>query len=92
MTYRFTVNLPHNQKKVLRISPKETLGEVRQIVCKEKGFDPARYVFKLPSNPTEIVDDLTSVGDLKTSEINFVAVGEYFTVHLRSHSYLMTER
>lgn len=76
MTYRFTVNLPHNQKKVLRISPKETLAEVRQIVCKEKGFDPTRYVFKLPSNPTEIVDDLTSVGDLKTSEINFVAVGE----------------
>lgn len=77
MTYRFTVNLPQNQKKVLRISPKETLGEVRQIICKEKGFDPSRYVFKLPNNPTDVVEDTTSVGDLKTSEIHFVAIGKH---------------
>ncbi|KAL4221930.1 actin filament network formation [Mactra antiquata] len=74
MTYRFTVNLPHNQKKVLRISPKLTLGEVRQMLCKEKNFDQSRYVFLLPGNTTDSIDDTTTVGDLKSSEINFVSV------------------
>jgi hypothetical protein len=77
MTYRFTVNLPHNQKKVLRISPKLTLAEVRQLICKEKNFDPSRYVFLLPSNPNNSLDDSVTVGDLKSSEINFVSIGEY---------------
>ncbi|XP_060594347.1 protein cordon-bleu-like isoform X6 [Ruditapes philippinarum] len=75
MTYRFTVNLPHNQKKVLRISPKLTLAEVRQLICKEKNFDPSRYVFLLPSNPNNSLDDSVTVGDLKSSEINFVSIG-----------------
>ncbi|XP_053373421.1 protein cordon-bleu-like isoform X4 [Mercenaria mercenaria] len=75
MTYRFTVNLPHNQKKVLRISPKLTLGEVRQLICKEKNFDPSRYVFLLPGNPNNSLEDSVTVGDLKTSEINFVSIG-----------------
>ena len=77
MTYRFTVNLPHNQKQVLRISPKLTLGDVRLMVCTEKGFDPNRYTFLLPSKPNEALDDLTPVGDLKTSEINFFANCEW---------------
>ncbi|XP_052248393.1 uncharacterized protein LOC127856309 isoform X2 [Dreissena polymorpha] len=71
MTYRFTVNLPGNQKEVVRISPKETLAEVRAVVCQKKNFDPNNYVFLLPSNPSQPLEDSTCIGDLKTNEIRF---------------------
>ena len=69
------MNLPGKQKKVLRISPKVSLGEVRLIICKEKGFDPSQYVFRLPGSPTETVTDDTLVGDFKTNEIDFISIG-----------------
>ena len=77
MTCRFTVNLPQNQKTVLRISPKLSLGEVRQILCEEKGYDPSRYVFLLPGKQKDVLDDSVTVGDLKSSEISFVLTSKY---------------
>ena len=71
------MNLPGKQKKVLRISPKVSLGEVRTIICKEKGFDPSQYVFRLPGSAGETLTDETLVGDFKTNEIDFISVGEY---------------
>ena len=71
------MNLPGKQKKVLRISPKVSLGEVRSILCKEKGYDPSQFVFRFPSNPTEAVPDETLVGDFKVNEIDFIALGRY---------------
>ena len=70
------MNLPGKQKKVLRISPKASLGEVRAVVCKEKGFDPSQYVFRLPGNSVETVTDETLVGDFKTNEIDFISIGK----------------
>ena len=75
MTYRFTVNLPGNQKEVLRISPRQTLAEVRATVCQRKNLNPTHYAFLLPSDPTTPLDDTTTVGDLKSSEINFMSLG-----------------
>ncbi|XP_052797230.1 LOW QUALITY PROTEIN: protein cordon-bleu-like [Mya arenaria] len=84
MTYRFTVNLPGNQKEVIRISPKQSLGEVRSIICAKKNFDPTQYLFILPTDPSSSVDDSTSVGDLKSNEINFESVAVLRAAEARS--------
>ncbi|KAK3591154.1 hypothetical protein CHS0354_040220 [Potamilus streckersoni] len=74
MTYRFTINLPHGQKKVVRMSPKTALSEIHQTICQERHFDPACYSFQLPQYPDQplglhlTLKDL----DLKSNELDFV--------------------
>ncbi|XP_063421758.1 cordon-bleu protein-like 1 isoform X9 [Mytilus trossulus] len=75
MTKRFTVNLPQNQKKVLRISPNTQLEVIRQQICSEKNLDPFRYTFQLPSDPHNNLDMKLTVGDLKSQEINMTGAG-----------------
>ncbi|XP_052094764.1 ankycorbin-like isoform X4 [Mytilus californianus] len=75
MTKRFTVNLPQNQKKVLRISPNTQLEVIRQQICSEKHLDPFRYTFQLPSDPYNNLDMQLTVGDLKSQEINMTGAG-----------------
>ncbi|WAQ93616.1 hypothetical protein MAR_006087 [Mya arenaria] len=73
-----------NQKEVIRISPKQSLGEVRSIICAKKNFDPTQYLFILPTDPSSSVDDSTSVGDLKSNEINFESVAVLRAAEARS--------
>lgn len=75
MTKRFTVNLPQNQKKVLRISSNTQLEVIRQQICSEKHLDPFRYTFQLPSDPNNNLDMKLTVGDLKSQEINMTGAG-----------------
>ncbi|XP_071158096.1 ankycorbin-like isoform X27 [Mytilus edulis] len=75
MTKRFTVNLPQNQKKVLRISSNTQLEVIRQQICSEKHLDPFRYTFQLPSDPYNNLDMKLTVGDLKSQEINMTGAG-----------------
>ncbi|VDI11491.1 protein cordon-bleu [Mytilus galloprovincialis] len=75
MTKRFTVNLPQNQKKVLRISSNTQLEVIRKQICSEKHLDPFRYTFQLPSDPYNNLDMKLTVGDLKSQEINMTGAG-----------------
>lgn len=82
MTYRFTVNLPHNQKKVLRISPATPLEQVHQQICAEKRLDPGRHFFLLSSNPSQIVDMQRTVGELGSNEINLASHGKVIDIQV----------
>ncbi|XP_021374197.1 titin-like isoform X3 [Mizuhopecten yessoensis] len=73
MTYRFTVNLPQSQKKVLRISQTTPLETVHRQICGEKRLDPAHFIFKLPGDPQGMVDMSRTVGELGNNEINLIA-------------------
>ncbi|XP_069110876.1 protein cordon-bleu-like isoform X3 [Argopecten irradians] len=73
MTYRFTVNLPQSQKKVLRISQTTPLDTVHRQICAEKRLDPVRYIFQLPGEPQGMVDMSRTVGELGSNEINLIA-------------------
>ena len=75
MTYRFTVNLPQNQKKVLRISPATPLEDVHRQICSEKNLDPFRYTFQLPSDPCSKLSMQMTVGEIKSNEINLTGTG-----------------
>ncbi|XP_046336754.2 protein piccolo-like isoform X3 [Haliotis rufescens] len=75
-THRFTVNLPHNQKMVTRISPETNLGQLYAHVCKEKHLDPKRFTFQHPTNHHVNLDlRIITVGDLKSNEINLIPLG-----------------
>ena len=39
----FQVRLPRQQLYVCRVSPKTTIQQILDQVCREKGYDPARY-------------------------------------------------
>ena len=41
--FKFQVRLPRQQLYVCRISPKTTIQQILDQVCREKGFDPNRY-------------------------------------------------
>ncbi|KAJ8313921.1 hypothetical protein KUTeg_008482 [Tegillarca granosa] len=69
MTYRFTINLPNKQKKVLRISPDTTLTDLHKQICDEKHLNPAEYRFQLSGAD---VNMKKTVGDLKSNEINLI--------------------
>lgn len=56
MTYRLTVNLPHGQKVVRRMSANHPLFELHESVCEEKNLDPNIFVFQLPDKPTSQVN------------------------------------
>jgi hypothetical protein len=69
------VNLPRNQKKLLRIPPSLTLEQVFRSICEEKHFEPSRYVFQLPNNPYTGVDMKATIAELRINEINLIAAG-----------------
>ncbi|KAK3102241.1 hypothetical protein FSP39_009852 [Pinctada imbricata] len=73
MTKRFTVNLPHSQKKLFRIPPSTTLESLQHQLCQERHFDPARYMFQLPGNPQKELNLQSTVGELNTNEINYIS-------------------
>ncbi|KAL5006320.1 hypothetical protein ScPMuIL_015126 [Solemya velum] len=73
VTYRFTVNLPRNQKKVLRISPNTTLEQVYLTVCEERHLDPSHYILEHPATGAPLVNLRATVGDLRINEVNFVS-------------------
>ncbi|KAL3831662.1 hypothetical protein ACJMK2_023386 [Sinanodonta woodiana] len=76
MTYRFTINLPHGQKKVVRMSPKTPLSEIHQTICQERHFDPACYTFQLPQHPDQRLGLHLTLRDLdlKSNELDFVSL------------------
>lgn len=73
MTYRFTINLPNKQKKVLRISPDTALTDLHKQICDEKHLNTAEYRFQLSGAD---VNMKKTVGDLKSSEINLINTGK----------------
>ena len=75
MTHRFTVNLPRNQKTVVRISPSMTLEQLQVKICQDKNFDPSRYTFQHAANPQISLSAKTTVAELQCPEINFVPIG-----------------
>ncbi|GFQ85848.1 cordon-bleu protein-like 1 [Trichonephila clavata] len=55
-TFRLQVNLPHNQRMVLRVSPRITLAELKNQICSEKELDHSNHHLVHPAQPDTILD------------------------------------
>ncbi|GIY02479.1 hypothetical protein CDAR_369882 [Caerostris darwini] len=55
-TFRLQVNLPLNQRMVLRVSPRITLAELKSQICSEKELDHSNHHLVRPSQPDTILD------------------------------------
>ncbi|GAB1598279.1 uncharacterized protein LOC115210393 isoform X1 [Argonauta hians] len=74
MTYRLTINLPHAQKVVRRMSANHPLHELHQSVCEEKNLDPNVFVLQRPDKPGAMINlkyTLQELG-LQQYELNLV--------------------
>eukprot|EP00106_Octopus_bimaculoides_P015055 XP_014782497.1 PREDICTED: uncharacterized protein LOC106877933 isoform X3 [Octopus bimaculoides] len=74
MTYRLTINLPHAQKVVRRMSANHPLHELHQSVCEEKNLDPNVFVLQRPDKPGSVINlkyTLQELG-LQQHELNLV--------------------
>ncbi|GBM40638.1 Cordon-bleu protein-like 1 [Araneus ventricosus] len=55
-TFRLQVNLPLNQRMVLRVSPRITLAELKSQICAEKELDHSSHHLVHPAQPDTILD------------------------------------
>ncbi|KAG8197449.1 hypothetical protein JTE90_014931 [Oedothorax gibbosus] len=55
-TFRLQVNLPHNQRMVLRVSPRTTLSELKGQICREKELERATHHLVHPAQPDTVLD------------------------------------
>ncbi|KFM65831.1 hypothetical protein X975_16790, partial [Stegodyphus mimosarum] len=55
-TFRLQVNLPHNQRMVLRVSPRTTLAELKSQICSEKELDHSSHHLVRPAQPDTVLD------------------------------------
>lgn len=55
-TFRLQVNLPLNQRMVLRVSPRITLNELKHQICSEKELDFSSHHLVHPAQPDTILD------------------------------------
>ncbi|XP_054712349.1 cordon-bleu protein-like 1 isoform X3 [Uloborus diversus] len=55
-TFRLQVNLPHNQRMVLRVSPRITLAELKNQICSEKELDHSTHHLVHPAQPDTVLD------------------------------------
>ena len=74
MTQRLTVNLPHSQKMMMRISPQMTLAEIFQLICSEKNLDPYKYELRHPTSPNEALNMASPLNTYRLTAINIVNI------------------
>lgn len=55
-TFRLQVNLPQNQRMVLRVSPRITLDELKKQICSERELDFSSHHLVHPAQPDTILD------------------------------------
>ncbi|XP_076349103.1 uncharacterized protein LOC143246384 isoform X2 [Tachypleus tridentatus] len=72
-TFRLQIRLPHNQLTAYRFSLKETLGEVKQKVCKEKNLDPSLYHLVHPNHQNKILDANMTFEEYNCKEISLLS-------------------
>lgn len=85
-TFRLQVNLPHNQRMVLRVSPRITLAELKSQICADKELDHAAHHLVHPAQPDTILDlnatldvygcaEITLMSNSGTSSVSFILPG-----------------
>ncbi|XP_022249687.1 uncharacterized protein LOC106466017 isoform X2 [Limulus polyphemus] len=65
-TSRLQIRLPHNQRIAYRFSPKITLHEIKQTVCREKNLDTTVYHLAHPNQMDVVMD-----GNMTFENYNF---------------------
>ncbi|ELU04491.1 hypothetical protein CAPTEDRAFT_192230 [Capitella teleta] len=81
VTHRVTVNLPRNQKHVLRVKPSLTLAQIFHQTCDEKNLDPYKYELQHPTDPRatlNMADPLLVYAPL--AELTLVSISDAFKV------------
>ncbi|OQV16115.1 hypothetical protein BV898_09751 [Hypsibius exemplaris] len=71
-TFRLQINLPHGQKTMLRVSPKQTLQTILGEICVERGLDERAFTLRNPRKPNQPLDMYRSLADEGTKEITMV--------------------
>ncbi|XP_013781465.1 cordon-bleu protein-like 1 [Limulus polyphemus] len=73
-TLRLQVRLPYNQRSAYRFSPNKTLGEIKQVVCKDKNLDPKVHLLVHPQNQDKVLDVKMTFGDYNRKEISLLLI------------------
>lgn len=76
ITNRLAVNLPKNQKMVLRIKPQSTLAEIFKMICSERNLDPYKHELRHPTQPNMALNMANSLASYRINEITVVSVSD----------------
>ncbi|GAV08325.1 hypothetical protein RvY_18037 [Ramazzottius varieornatus] len=71
-TFRLQINLPLQQKMVLRVSPKQTLHDVLLEICQEKSLNVTLHTLRNPRQPGRPLDLSHPLADEQTNELNLI--------------------
>ncbi|CAF0962471.1 unnamed protein product [Didymodactylos carnosus] len=75
ITVRLQVNLPDQQKILLRVDPTLPLYELKEQICKQKHYsDTTKYTLRLPSKLQEPLLLGLSLAEYKTNELTLVHI------------------
>ncbi|CAH1789118.1 unnamed protein product [Owenia fusiformis] len=74
VTNRLVVNLPRNQKMIMRISHASTLAEIFRRICEEKNLDPYKYELQHPKNRDEPLNMARPLAEYNINEITVVNI------------------
>eukprot|EP00095_Tigriopus_kingsejongensis_P002612 maker-scaffold302_size216161-snap-gene-1.12 protein:Tk02612 transcript:maker-scaffold302_size216161-snap-gene-1.12-mRNA-1 annotation:"cordon-bleu 1" len=72
-TFRLQVRLPRNQLYVSRVTPRMTIGEVLQQVCRDRSLDETKYEIRHPDNLDERLRPSYTLADYQLTEVTLVS-------------------
>lgn len=72
-TMLVNLDLPREEKTVLRVSPSLTLAQLLLHVCERRNLDPRRHWFDLPATPESLADK--TLQQLKLNTLRVVETG-----------------
>merc|ERR1712141_64046 len=71
-TFRLQVRLPRQQLYVCRVSPKTTIQQILDQVCREKGYDPASYEVRKTDHTEERLRLSAAISEYGLTEVAVV--------------------
>ena len=72
-TFRLQINLPLQQKMVLRVSPRQTLHDVLLEICQEKSLDVTQHTLRNPRDRERTLDLSHALADEQTNELTLMS-------------------
>ena len=73
-TLLLTVELPNDERTVVRVSPLLTLKELLVYVCEKRNLDPSRHWFALPATEESVAGK--TLEQLKINSITVICKGQ----------------
>ncbi|TRY79090.1 hypothetical protein TCAL_12620 [Tigriopus californicus] len=75
-TFRLQVRLPRNQLYVARVTPRMSISQVLQLVCKDRNLDEDKFEIRHPDNLDERLRPNYTLADYQLTEVSLVSVSK----------------